>query len=391
MQTAATPLHGKLDRASDLEPFVVKLTRDLHAIDTHSKAFLACEPRERPPGFAAVFYAPTVARAAPADGIFTLPTELAYLDEGDILLVTPRNAGLWVMYRRQSAFNTILLTERCNSWCVMCSQPPKKRDDIALAAAWRTAIPLMSPETPELGISGGEPTLQGEDFLNLIADCRDYLPSTAIHVLSNGRLFNYLSFAQKLQAVGHPDLMLGIPLYSDIAWKHDFVVQSKGAFDQTIRGLLNLARCSTRVELRMVIHRHTFERLPSFAKFVARNLPFVEHVALMGLEPIGFGRTNLASLWVDPMDYQAELAEAAQILDVSGINASIFNHQLCVLPQELWRFSRQSISDWKNIFVEECAGCAVREQCGGFFHSAIHAKSRGIHAFSCDGEIQNQS
>jgi len=36
-------------------------------------------------------------------------------------------------------------------------------------------------------------------------------------------------------------------------------------------------------------------------------------------------------LWIDPIDYQAELRIATEILALSGLRVSIYNHQLCVL------------------------------------------------------------
>ena len=74
--------------------------------------------------------------------------------------------------------------------------------------------------------------------------------------------------------------MFGIPLYSDIASKHDFVVQAKGAYDETI-GILNLKAYNQKVEIRVVLHQKTYERLPQLALFIVRNLQFVDHVALM--------------------------------------------------------------------------------------------------------------
>lgn len=38
----------------------------------------------------------------------------------------------------------------------------------------------------------------------------------------------------------------------------------------------------------------------------------------------------------------------------------------------------KSISHWKNVYLPECSGCAVREQCGGFFQSATKRHSTGI-------------
>ena len=315
-------------------------------------------------------------------GAWHVPAPLHYLADGDVVRISPRAGDLWVMYRKAAPTNAMLLTERCNSYCVMCSQPPRAVNDDHLVRAFLDAIPLMAAETKELGITGGEPTLLGAGMLDVIRSCRDHLPSTALHMLSNGRLFNYLSLAREVATINHPDLMIGIPLYSDVAHRHDFVVQADGAFDQTIRGIMNLARCGVSVEIRVVLHRQTVERLPQLARFIARNLPFVDHVALMGLEMMGFVKMNLESLWVDPADYQPQLRDATEHLLRHGMHTSIYNHQLCVLDRELWPVARKSISDWKNEYLEECGRCAVRDDCGGFFASSSLRRSAHIHPFT---------
>src|SRR3546814_18422461 len=55
---------------------------------------------------------------------------------------------------------------------------------------------------------------------------------------------------------------------SDVCSSDLFVVQADGAFDETIRGILNLKKLGQRVEIRMVLHRHTIGRLDRFAEFV---------------------------------------------------------------------------------------------------------------------------
>jgi His-Xaa-Ser system radical SAM maturase HxsC len=336
-------LHGRNDRCSNSEPFVARI-------------------------------------GDPEAAELTLPPQLRYLVPGDIVRVVPRIGEINVLYRKSSPHNTIFTTGRCNSNCIMCSQPPSKDDDSYLVDAWLEAIPRMSPETVALGITGGEPTLLGARFLELLAACRNHLPSTALHVLTNGRGFNYLSLCKEVASLQHPDLMFGVPLYSDLPSQHDFVVQAEHAFDQTIRGIMNMARCGLRVELRVVLHAQTIPRLPQLARFIARNLPMVSHVALMGLETIGYVKMNLPALWIDPFDYQAELTTAVRTLDRAGLATSIYNHQLCVLDRALWPFARKSISDWKNEYFEVCGPCAVREECGGFFSSASLRASDHLRA-----------
>jgi len=61
-------------------------------------------------------------------------------------------------------------------------------------------------------------------------------------------------------------------------------VQADGTFDETVRGILNLKRQGVLVEVRVVVHKQTYDRLPQLARFIARNLTFVDQVVWMGLE-----------------------------------------------------------------------------------------------------------
>lgn len=303
-----------------------------------------------------------------------------HLSEGDVVSIAP-GGFVRVLYRKNSLHNFILMTDQCNSFCLMCSQPPRQVDDRDRIFEHIRLIDLMDRETQEVGITGGEPTLFGNDFLKLITHCKEKLPQTALHVLSNGRLFFYRKFAQALGEIGHPDLMLGIPLYSDVDSEHDYVVQAKFAFEETMLGLYNLNRYEVPIEIRVVLHRLTYKRLPQLAEFIARNLPFAVHVTLMGMETFGFANRNFGELWIDPHDYQSELVEATETLSLAGMNVSLYNHQLCVLDPRLWPFARKSISDWKNIYLTECQDCVVREACGGLFQSAAKRHSKYIKPF----------
>jgi len=309
---------------------------------------------------------------------YVLPTTLHYLQEGDVIRVDPIRRRVRALYRRASTANFFLVTERCDNFCLMCSQPPRQQNDDWLVDELLRVIPLVDKTTTSLGITGGEPGLLGPRLIELVRAIRDALPRTALHILSNGRAFSDLPFARDLSAIRHGDLMVGIPLYSDLAEEHDYIVQAAGAFDQTVRGILNLKSEGVRVEVRVVIHGDTVERLPELAAFLARNLTFVDHVALMGLELTGFAKTNLNELWVDPVDYVTQLEEAVRTLRHARVPMSIYNHQLCVLPSALRGFARKSISDWKNTYAPECSECDVRDECGGMFASSSIRKSRGI-------------
>ena len=75
-----------------------------------------------------------------------MPNELDYLADGDVLAVELQRPAVRVLYRRNSRHNSFLLTERCNHYCLMCSQPPKDINDDWIVDELFQAMPLISQE-----------------------------------------------------------------------------------------------------------------------------------------------------------------------------------------------------------------------------------------------------
>ncbi|MEX5683307.1 His-Xaa-Ser system radical SAM maturase HxsC [Pseudomonas silesiensis] len=313
------------------------------------------------------------------------PKDQLVVQPGDVIAVSPGSNVVRVLYRRGANSNLLFMTDRCNSLCLMCSQPPKEVDDRWHIDENLKLIDLVDQGAEQLGISGGEPTLYRDGLLAIIEHAKRVLPEKSLHILSNGRLLSDPTWISDLQRVDHPDLTWGVPLYADNAADHDNVVQATGAFSQTMAGLYNLQRAGQKIEIRMVLSKLTTARLPEWAHFLFRNLPFVHHVALMGIESTGLAKKNYEQLWIDPTDYQKDLSQAAFFLDIRGIAVSIYNLPLCVLDPVLGRFYRQSISDWKNLFIDACQTCSATHACAGFFKShSTKWQSRNIHPLSAD-------
>ncbi len=381
---SVTPLHGTTGKW-DADPFVARVacSWDRPRAVREVEVLVSREPlhSENLTGFRAVLSlcpAEHISGCGGAVPVAPLDSRLAYLAAGDVVRVNPRRGELSVLFRHASEHNSICVTERCSNNCIMCAQPPRDRDDAFLIREWLEAIPLISRDVCELGVTGGEPTLLGTQFVDLIRMLKNWLPSTRIQVLSNGRLFRYGSFAGAVANVQHPDLTIAVPLFADVSDIHDYIVQRAGAFDETIRGLLNLARYTIQAELRVVIQQANAARLVALARFVRLNLPFVRQVSLMALEPTGFAKKNESAVWIDPYDYRDSLAEAAYDLARANLNPVVMNHPLCVLEPSVRRFAVKSISDYKNIFVDECVGCQAQPQCAGLFASAVSRHSSHI-------------
>lgn len=377
LRARALHFHGATEASAD----VLRVTRAESRPDAikAQEAFVVSSS-SAPTGFAwYILHSATELDRLPSGArAVVAPEQAAFLAQGDVIAIDPRRNALRVLHRRNSSYNHFLLTERCNNYCLMCSQPPRDVDDGWIVDEILQAIPLISRNAAEIGFTGGEPTLLGDRFLDLVQSAASHLPRTALHVLSNGRNFADGHLASALATIDHHDLMIGIPVYSDLAHLHDHVVQADGAFDETIRGILALKASGIRVEIRVVLQAQTVERLPQLARFIARNLLFVDHVALMGLEPTGFARANMKSIWCDPVDYAGQLLESVGVLDGAGVRTSIYNSQLCVVPAEVRQHARRSISDWKQTYLPECQGCEEMRNCAGFFASVEHGRSKGI-------------
>ncbi len=365
------------------EPIVGRVTRYPNKLEENS--FLICE--NEIPKIAFGNFKGVLTNLAQTERFDSLPTvsnvpTFDHLAEGD-LVVANIDGNINTLYRINSHHNTLLATERCNSNCLMCSQPPRDKNDILrLYEIYQKLIPLIPKDCIELGLSGGEPTLMGELFFKTLETMKEHLPDTEIHVLTNGRSFAWHNMAERLAKIDCKRLMLGVPVYADYYQVHDYIVQAKDAFNQTILGLHNLARYNQRIEIRVVLHKQSIPRLTKLARYIYKNLPFAEHVTFMGLEFVGYTPHNIDKLWIDPHDYVTELGEAVEFLAGQGMHVSIYNSQLCVLPEQLWKYCRKSISDWKNSYLPECEQCSKISDCGGLFTWNLAKHSDHIKAFA---------
>jgi His-Xaa-Ser system radical SAM maturase HxsC len=275
--------------------------------------------------------------------------------------------------------NTLFVTSRCDNRCLMCCQPPKEDNDIEYFYKKNMELINTAPkELGDIGITGGEPTLLNERFFELLQYINIVLPDTYIHVLSNGRRFADLLYCSGFYKINHKNLLVGIPLHSDFSGDHDITTQVKNSFNETMIGLYNLGRLNIPIELRIVINKLNFKRLPKMSGFIYKNLPFVRCVSFMGMETTGWAIENKEKVWVDPLEYKTDLEEAVLYLSATGIKASVFNIPHCLLPASLFSYATKSISDWKVKYLEECKECMYKIDCCGLFNTSL-LHSIGIH------------
>ncbi|RYF59715.1 MAG: His-Xaa-Ser system radical SAM maturase HxsC [Comamonadaceae bacterium] len=293
--------------------------------------------------------------------------ESTALQDGDIVTPHPSKGEAIVLLRESDTHHALFMTNRCNSHCLMCSQPPTAADDSWLVEEAMDAIRHLRHSPKVLGLTGGEPLLLGSGLRRVLDAVAEHHPHTRVEVLTNGRLFADARVVSEILENLSVSVRWLVPLYGHADFVHDFVVQAPGAFDETLAGLLTLQAHRQEVQLRVVLIEPVLQVLPELAGFIGRNLPFVREVALMGCEPIGFALANRELCEVDLNAWGDTLEQAARVLRRHAIPHLLMNAPLCALPRPLWPVAHRSISDWKNVYAKECERCAVKADCSGLF------------------------
>ena len=268
--------------------------------------------------------------------------------------------------------NTLYTTSQCNNRCIMCCQPPLATDDIEELYQENIERVMNAPKgLPMIGITGGEPTLLGDKLIDLVALVREQLPDTEIHILSNGRAFVDGDYTQRLADAGGDKLVVGVPFHSDFYQDHDTIAGCKNAFNETMIGLYNLGGAGICIELRIVMNAMNYKRFVPMARFIHHNLPFVDWIAFMGMEYVGYAVKHSKNIWIEPRNYISELCNAVKYLTEWDYDVSIYNIPLCLLPEQFRKFAVKSISDWKNKYLDICSACSSKADCCGLFSTSI--------------------
>lgn len=290
------------------------------------------------------------------------------LKEGDIVCLT--DGGATVIWEKDSHQNALLLTEACNCNCLMCPQPPQKHAPMLLRQAEKVLDLLHGKPVPQLCITGGEPTLLKDGFIRLLRRCAKEHPEAVINILTNGKTFSDMVFARETARAASANTLFCVSFHSEVDHIHDELVGKMGSFDETQRGIYNLAQCGAHIEIRHVITRLNYRRLPHFAEHLHSYFPFCSHYALMGMELCGHAAAHVERVAVSPHEYKEELARAVLSMHRRGLPVSVYNIPLCLCDPRIRPFARQSISAWKKRYAPQCSECARQKDCAGFFSTS---------------------
>ena len=265
----------------------------------------------------------------------------------------------------------VYVTNQCNSNCIMCPDSVKlrTRPNEVTRENLLEQISEINPEAEHVDITGGEPTLLKEQLPELIEAVFRQAPDAEVLMLSNGRSFAAGGYTERFSAFAHRRLKIEIPIHGDCAELHDRIAGCPESFVQTRAGIHHLLEAGVEVGIRIVVSRLNYSRLNELIRFISREFPEIKYVNLMGMEVLGNAWKNREQVWIEFDEVKDSLQQAVEQCFACGIIPSLYNYPLCLFDRKYWYCYRNSISDYKMRYFEECEKCTEKSRCGGFFAS----------------------
>lgn len=286
------------------------------------------------------------------------------------------NGIIRVLYRDDSNDNAIVVTNQCNSNCIMCPDSDAVRNTKENPSIVKILeqIECIPDDTEHMTITGGEVGMLKGDLVKILKKCRDCLPNTDFLVLTNGRIFSVKEYTEKITEIAPNNVRFAIPIYAGKSKLHDEITRVPGSFKQTVAGIYNLINENIDIEIRIVVLKKNYKELENIAEFIVKNMPQVKMVNIMALEMTGNAFINKEQVWVNFADVNKYLYKACMRFIANGIVTNLYNFPLCCIDERLYSIYRKSITDYKVRYRKQCEECNAQDYCGGFFNSTINIK-----------------
>lgn len=298
---------------------------------------------------------------------------LALLQDYDIVEISETGI-LYRAFANKEADTTLFLGASCNSNCIMCpAGDNERRAGFSYSRDLLTKyIEYLPADLEYLIITGGEPTMKTDLFLEALDRVKNKFPYTQVLLLTNGRSLSDRDFFCRVCETQPANFRVAIPIHGDTPQLHDYITRAEGSFEQTMLGLKRLMNSDIKVEVRVVVTKTNCDNLLDIARLISDNFPRVFIVNFLGLEPRGNCALNFDSVYIDHRTSFLKSKAAIDHLMRQGYDVGLYNYPLCAVDKDYWPLAAKSISDYKNVFHPDCESCSVKSICAGFFTAAMN-------------------
>jgi len=221
---------------------------------------------------------------------------------------------------------------QCNNHCKFCIQGDKRlRKENKTTEEIRQILQNNSENFQEVVFTGGEVTIR-DDIFELIRFAKRY-GYQLIQLQSNGRMFSYMDFCQRMIDAGVNQFMPSI--HGSTPQIHDGLTCAKGSFEQTLKGIYNLKKLNQSVITNSVVTKTNYTDLVDLAKILIDAKVVSYQFAFMHINPIIQNHEKLIDEIVPRYkDIKPYVEKGLQLgIDV-GIRASAEAFPFCALSEE---------------------------------------------------------
>jgi len=237
-----------------------------------------------------------------------------------------------------------------------------KEDILSRLKTWKRKN--ISKES--INLTGGEPTIHPR-FLSLLKEVRKLFPANKIVIVSNGRMFSYLWFAEDCLKISN--FSLEIALHGANAKLHDRITCVKGSFKQTVAGIDNILKyksLSQELEIRIIITRLTYKHLGEIVNFIKKRFSGVNRVVLIFMEMEGLAEKNFKLVGLSYNELKPYFSSVKIKEWKKGLpDLRLYHFPLCVLESGLWQYAWRTLRGEEVTFLSSCENCQYKKYCLG--------------------------
>jgi MoaA/NifB/PqqE/SkfB family radical SAM enzyme len=223
----------------------------------------------------------------------------------------------------------ILLGWVCNNNCMFCSVGHKLQE--GTVKPWNLVKKHIdygkSVESETISFSGGEPTI-----INYLEEAIKYskkLGFKTIEIQSNGRMFSYMDFAEKIVNAGANRFLISV--HADNPELGDALNRVRGSFNQTVEGIKNLNRLGVEnLRFSVVMNKLNYKRLDKIMEFLLQFNPVGIHTNYTIID--GHAYTYRESIMPPKMGIVAPYVhEAIRVVKKAGKEIWVYSFPYCLM------------------------------------------------------------
>jgi len=272
------------------------------------------------------------------------------------------------------------VTFKCNNNCIMCTEAASLRsEEPPLNQIISQITTLKNPDY--ILLTGGEPTLR-KDIFFILNYINKKFPRTEIKLITNGRLFRYNIFVDKIKKI--KNLLIISEIHGDERL-HNKITRTKGSFKQTQEGIKNILRNNIDLEMRLVIHKLNYQSILWIANYIS-TLKSIKQAVIFPIDIIGKAYKNRKKLVITYKEIMPYVEEGIKIFQNNNIKVRLYHFPLCILKPQYRKIAEKvTVTETRVTFIEECYKCIYYNKCPRVWKT--YAKLCGTEEFKA---IENE-